>query len=113
MRSGRQSLPLFGLFIDHSRIHSQLSTLVIIPQWNHNSDIHNGKLRAQKHGAETLTAVSQALCLPLRDMVRGYKTELRRLHPFEKVVADLTVRARQKKDGLTLMAILVSSGVVR
>jgi hypothetical protein len=45
-------------------------------------------------------------------MVRGYKTELRRLHPFEKVVADLTVRARQKKDGLTLMAILVSSGVV-
>lgn len=56
--------------------------------------------------------MSQALCLPLRDMVRGYKTELRRLHPFEKVVADLTVRARQKKDGLTLMAILVSSGVV-
>ena len=75
------------------------------------SDIQNAKLRAQKHGAETLTAVSQTLCLPLRDLVKGYKTELRRLHPFEKVVADLTVRARQKKDGLTLMQILVSEAV--
>ena len=71
------------------------------------SEIHNAKLRAQKHGAETLTAVSQALCLPLRDVVKGYKTELRRLHPFEKVVADLTVRARQKQKGSTLLAILV------
>ena len=38
----------------------------------------------------------------------GYKRELRRLHPFERVVADLTARAREKKDGLTLMDVLVS-----
>jgi hypothetical protein len=61
-----------------------------------------------KHGAESLTAVAKTLCLPLRDLVKGYKTELRRLHPFEKVVADLTMRARQKKDGMTLIDVLVS-----
>lgn len=36
----------------------------------------------------------------------GYRRELRRLHPFEKVVADLTARAREKKDGLTLADVL-------
>jgi nucleolar GTP-binding protein len=39
-------------------------------------------------------------------MVNGYKREWRRLHPFERVVADLTARARQKKDGLTLADVL-------
>jgi hypothetical protein len=75
------------------------------------SEIKNAKLRAKKHGAETLNAVSQTLCVPLRDLVRGYKKELGRLHPFEKVVADLTIRARQKKDGMTLMDVLVSGMV--
>jgi nucleolar GTP-binding protein len=54
-----------------------------------------------------LNALTQALCIPLRDVVDGYKRELRRLHPFERVVADLTARARQKKDGLTLEDVLV------
>jgi nucleolar GTP-binding protein len=53
-----------------------------------------------------LDALSQGLCVPLRDVVDGYKRELRRLHPFERVVADLTARARQKKDGLTLHNVL-------
>lgn len=70
------------------------------------SSIKNARNRARKHGAETMNAVTQALCVPLRDVVKGYKSELRRLHPFEKVVADLTARARQKKDGLTLMDVL-------
>jgi hypothetical protein len=52
--------------------------------------------------------MAQALCIPLRDLVKGYKTEWRRLHPFERVVADLTARARQKRDGLTLSDVLVS-----
>jgi nucleolar GTP-binding protein len=69
-------------------------------------NVKNARTRARKHGAETLNAVTQALCVPLRDVVKGYKSELRRLHPFEKVVADLTARARQKKDGLTLMDVL-------
>jgi nucleolar GTP-binding protein len=70
------------------------------------SGIKNARNRARKHGAETLTALTQALCLPLRDMVNGYKSEWRRLHPFERVVADLTARARQKKDGMTLNEVL-------
>lgn len=70
------------------------------------TSIKNARNRARKHGAERIDAVSKALCLPLRDCVDGYKRELRRLHPFERVVADLTVRAREKKDGLTLMDVL-------
>jgi GTP1/Obg family GTP-binding protein len=62
----------------------------------------NAKTRARKHGVELLNALVQALCVPLRDVVRGYKSEWKRLHPFEKVVADLTARAREKKDGVTL-----------
>lgn len=71
-----------------------------------NSSISNIRTRARKHGAETLNAYSQALCLPLRDIVTGYQDVWRKLHPFEKVVADLTARARQKRDGLTLPDVL-------
>jgi len=70
------------------------------------ASIKNARNRARKHGAERLDAVTKALCLPLRDCVDGYKRELRRLHPFERVVADLTARAREKRDGLTLMDVL-------
>jgi len=66
----------------------------------------NARTRARKYGAETMDAVTKGLCVPLRDVVNGYKYELKRLHPFEKVVADLTARARQKKDGLVLQDVL-------
>lgn len=69
-------------------------------------EVKNIRNRARKHGAESLNALSQALCIPLRDTVSGYKSELRRLHPFERVVTDLTVRAREKRDGLTLYQVL-------
>lgn len=70
------------------------------------TEVKNARNRARKHGAESLNALTQSLCIPLRDIVDGYKREWRRLHPFEKVVADLTARARQKKDGLTLQDVL-------
>jgi len=70
------------------------------------SSIKNARDRARKHGTETLNTLTQALCVPLRDIVKGYKTELNRLHPFERVVAELTARARQKKDGITLENVL-------
>lgn len=69
-------------------------------------EVKNVRNRARKHGAETINALTQALCVPLRDCVKGYKAEWRRLHPFERVVADLTARARQQKDGLTLSQVL-------
>jgi nucleolar GTP-binding protein len=70
------------------------------------ANVKNIRNRARKHGAESLNALTQALCVPLRDVVNGYKREWRRLHPFERVVADLTARARQKQDGLTLQDVL-------
>eukprot|EP00535_Pseudo-nitzschia_heimii_P000982 CAMPEP_0197187596 /NCGR_PEP_ID=MMETSP1423-20130617/16162_1 /TAXON_ID=476441 /ORGANISM="Pseudo-nitzschia heimii, Strain UNC1101" /LENGTH=537 /DNA_ID=CAMNT_0042639223 /DNA_START=346 /DNA_END=1959 /DNA_ORIENTATION=+ len=68
--------------------------------------IKNIRNRARKHGTETINTLMQQLCIPLRDIVDGYRRELRRLHPFEATVADLTVRARIKKDGLTLEVLL-------
>lgn len=68
--------------------------------------VSNAKNRARKHGMESLNALTQALCIPLRDVVRGYQYEWKRLHPFERVVADLTTRARQEKDGVTLHQVL-------
>jgi len=68
--------------------------------------LRNARNRARKHAAETLNCLSQSLCVPLRDAHRGYKHEWRHLHPFERVVADLTARSRQKKDGLTLWDVL-------
>jgi len=70
------------------------------------TNVKNARNRARKHGSETLNALSQALCLPLRDCVQGYRSIWRRLHPFERVVADLTIRSRQKKDGLSLNDVL-------
>jgi nucleolar GTP-binding protein len=69
-------------------------------------EIKNVRLRARKHGAETLNALMQALCVPLRDTITGYKRVWTQLHPFERVVFDLSVRARQDRDGLTLQAVL-------
>lgn len=69
-------------------------------------EMKNAKNRAKKHGAETLNTLSQELCIPLRDLVRGYKSVWRRLHPFERVVADLTAASRKNKDGLTLNEVL-------
>jgi nucleolar GTP-binding protein len=69
-------------------------------------EIKNARNRARKHGAETLNNVMQALCVPLRDTITGYKRVYSRLHPFEKVVFDLSVRSRQKRDGLNLSIVL-------
>lgn len=68
--------------------------------------ISNAKNRARKEATMRLDALTKNLCRPLRGTVDGYRRELRRLHPFEKVVADLTARARQKKDGFTLNDVL-------
>mmetsp|Transcript_28812 Transcript_28812/g.78058 ORF Transcript_28812/g.78058 Transcript_28812/m.78058 type:complete len:594 (+) Transcript_28812:333-2114(+) len=68
--------------------------------------VKNIRNRARKHGSETINTLMQQLCIPLRDIVNGYRRELKRLHPFEATVADLTVRARIKKDGLTLEVLL-------
>jgi nucleolar GTP-binding protein len=70
-------------------------------------EVKNVKQRAKKHGAETLNALSQSLCIPLRNTVRLYERTLKNLHPFEQVVAELTVSNRQKKDGVELHTVLL------
>ena len=71
--------------------------------------VKNAKLRVKKQAAETLDAISKELCVPLKQSIQGYKAQIRNLHPFERVVTDLTVRSRQKKDGLTMQDVLVRS----
>ena len=71
-----------------------------------NKKMANAKIRARKEATMRLDALTKNLCRPLRDTVDGYRREFRNLHPFEKVVADLTARARQKKDGFTLNDVL-------
>lgn len=66
----------------------------------------NVRARSRKHGVQTLNALIESLCLPLRDTVDGYRRVWRNLHPFEQVVFDLSIRARQKQDGITLDIVL-------
>lgn len=68
--------------------------------------IANVRRRTQKRGAQTIDAFCQKLCAPLKATVQTYRRELKHMHPFERVVMDLTVRARQKRDGLALSAAL-------
>ena len=70
------------------------------------ASIANAKRRTQKRGAQTIDLFAQKLCAPLRETVRTYERELKSMHPFETVVMELTVRARRKRDGLTLETLL-------
>ena len=36
--------------------------------------IKNGRQRARKLGAEKMDALTKAMCVPIRDVVKGYKT---------------------------------------
>ncbi len=53
-----------------------------------------------------MDTLTKEICKPLGDILRAYKVELRRLHPFEATLADLTVKARAKQGYLTLEQVL-------
>lgn len=53
-----------------------------------------------------LTLLTNELSVPLRTVVEGFRKQLRRLHPYETVVAELTVRALEKKGKATLEDVL-------
>jgi nucleolar GTP-binding protein len=53
------------------------------------------------------------LCRPLKTAYDGYNTEMSRLHPFEKVVCDLTITAREKRDGVGLSDVLLAVNEAR
>jgi GTP1/Obg family GTP-binding protein len=68
--------------------------------------IANVRRRTQKRGAQTIDLLCQKLCSPLKHTVQTYERELKYMHPFEKVIMELTIRSRQKKDGLSLSTLL-------
>lgn len=70
------------------------------------TSVKNARQRARKYGAMQLDMLTKELGVPLRDIVQGYKRQLRILHPYEAVVADLTVRALEKSGHTTLTEVL-------
>lgn len=68
--------------------------------------IKNARQRARKTGAMKLDTLTKEISVPLRLVVEGYRRQLRRLHPYESVVADLTVRTLEKSGGATLAEVL-------
>ena len=68
--------------------------------------VKNIRNRVKKYASQRIDTQIKSLCIPCRDMIKGYKSTLRRLHPFEEVVVNLTLRSRQKKDGITLDTLL-------
>jgi hypothetical protein len=63
--------------------------------------VSNIKRRSIKRGSQTLDYLQQSLCKPLRDTVDTYKRLYKNMHPFERVVMDLTVSSlytREKSD---------------
>jgi len=68
--------------------------------------IKNSRQRARKVAALKIDTLTKELSVPLRSLVEGYRRQLRRLHPFEAVVSDLTVRALEKSGKGTLQEIL-------
>lgn len=70
------------------------------------TSVKNIRNRVKKYSSQKIDTQIKSLCLPCRDIIRGYKSILHRLHPFEEVVVNLTLRARQKRDGMTLDTLL-------
>eukprot|EP00290_Baffinella_frigidus_P036562 CAMPEP_0180309954 /NCGR_PEP_ID=MMETSP0988-20121125/29408_1 /TAXON_ID=697907 /ORGANISM="non described non described, Strain CCMP2293" /LENGTH=478 /DNA_ID=CAMNT_0022293835 /DNA_START=9 /DNA_END=1445 /DNA_ORIENTATION=- len=58
-------------------------------------EVRNSRNRARKWAAERANELSKYLTKPLGETLDGYDKVLRRLQPFEKVVCDLTVKARE------------------
>ena len=69
-------------------------------------DIKNARLQSRKLAAVKLDTVTKELSVPLRQMGDGYRKVLRGLHPYERVVADLTVRALEKDGTASLSVVL-------
>ncbi|EKX42084.1 hypothetical protein GUITHDRAFT_46932, partial [Guillardia theta CCMP2712] len=57
--------------------------------------VKNQRQRARKYAAEQLAILSKELTKPTGEILEGYEKILKNLSPFEKVVADLTVKSRE------------------
>jgi len=59
------------------------------------TSVKNSRQRARKWGAERMQLLSSGLTKPTAEILKGYDKVLGTLSPFEKVVADLTIKARE------------------
>jgi len=62
---------------------------------NEDISVRNSRQRGRKWAAEQINELSKGLTKPTGEILDGYNKVLRRLQPFEKVVADLTIKARE------------------
>jgi GTP1/Obg family GTP-binding protein len=53
-----------------------------------------GVPQQRKHTTHKIQVLSSSITRPLREVVEGHRRIMQRLHPFERVVAELTVRSR-------------------
>eukprot|EP01084_Bolivina_argentea_P271521 462063_1 len=69
-------------------------------------EIKNSRNRSRKWTAQRMDSLSKEVSKPLRHVLDQYKRQIPILHPFEATVADLTVRAIEKRGNRTLKLVL-------
>ena len=72
-----------------------------------------GLPQARAHGTQKLQALSASLTRPLKEVLNAYDSLLRRLHPFERVVAELTISSRERNGAMPLAGALASAAALK
>jgi len=72
------------------------------------STIKNIRNQNRKFTAQSLDTLMKALTVPITESVTAYEEILKKLHPFEQTVAELTITARVKK-GYSSLDILLDN----
>ena len=77
------------------------------------STIKNIRNQNRKLTAQSLDSLMKALTVPITESVTAYEEILKKLHPFEQTVAELTITARVKKGYNSLDTILDNVKLLR
>jgi len=64
--------------------------------------ISNTKKRATKHAARVIEVYASTISIALREMLREFRQTLRKLPPFQKELAELTLAALERDGGRSL-----------
>lgn len=75
--------------------------------------IKNLRNANRKLGAEVLDNLMKYLTIPITNTLKVYKTQLKKLHPFESTVVDLTIVSRIKAGNPDLQDVLQNLLVLR
>ena len=72
-----------------------------------------GLPQARAHGTQKLQALSASLTRPLKEVLNAHDSLQRRLHPFERVVAELTISSRERNGAMPLAGALASAAALK